>query len=387
MTLTGLMISLLLAVAAAIASALIARQRGLTFDVFEERLASAERRLREDQDRIRRSLEAAIREAARVSQQQNVELAGRLETRVERHLSAIRAESSAHLEKIRATVDEKLHATLEHRLGDSFRLVSERLEQLHRGLGEMQTLAHGVGDLKKVLTNVRARGTFGEIQLASLLEQVLAPDQYAANVATVPGRSERVEFAIKLPGRDDRIGTVFLPIDAKFPIEDYQRLQQAYEDSDVAAAEAARRALRTRLLEEARAIRDKYVSPPHTTDFAILFVPFEGLYAEILRIPGLNEALQVQARIVIVGPTTLFAVLSSLQMGFRTLAIEKRSSEVWNILAGVKTEFAKFGATLDAVSKKLEEAGHKIADATQRTRVMERKLRAVEALPEEIEGP
>ena len=307
---------------------------------------------------------------------------GRLQDRVATELAQVRADSEAKLEQIRVTVDEKLHSTLEKRLGDSFRLVSERLELVHKGLGEMQSLASGVGDLKRVLTNVRSRGTFGEVQLGALLEQVLTPSQYDKNVATVPGSSERVEFAVRLPGRDGEGSVVHLPIDAKFPQEDYLRLQDAYEAGDLVALEESRKALRTRIVAEAKTICSKYLSPPHTTDFALLFVPTEGLYAEALRLPGLVEELQQGCRVVLAGPTTLYAVLNSLQMGFQTLAIERRSSEVWKVLGAIKTEFGKFGDSLAAVKKKLQEASNKIEDSETRTRVMERRLRDVEELPE-----
>lgn len=280
-------------------------------------------------------------------------------------------------------LNEKLHATLEQRLGDSFRLVSERLEQVHKGLGEMQTLAAGVGDLKKVLTNVKTRGTWGEVQLEALLEQVMTTEQFEKNISTRPGSSERVEFAIRLPGREARgheAPPVWLPIDAKFPVEDYQRLVEAQERADVAAVEQAAKALESRLREEARKIRDKYVEPPHTTDFAILYLPTEGLYAEALRRPGLAEVLQRDFRVSIAGPTTLTALLNSLQMGFRTLAIEKRSSEVWAVLGAVKTEFGKFGEALESTRKKLEQATKSIESAGVRTRQIERKLKGVEAL-------
>lgn len=306
---------------------------------------------------------------------------GTLQDRVAAELALVRNDSAAKLEQIRATVDEKLHSTLEKRLGDSFRLVSERLEMVHKGLGEMQTLASGVGDLKRVLTNVRSRGTFGEVQLAALLEQVLTSGQYDKNVATVPGSSERVEFAVRLPGRDGDHSVVYLPIDAKFPQEDYLRLQEAYEAGDLAALEESRKALRTRIVAEARTICAKYLAPPHTTDFALLFVPTEGLYAEALRLPGLVEELQQSCRVVLAGPTTLYAVLNSLQMGFQTLAIERRSSEVWKVLGAVKTEFGRFGESLAAVKKKLLEASNKIEASETRTRVMERRLRDVEELP------
>ena len=299
---------------------------------------------------------------------------------VETRLTAIQADNSTKLEEMRKTVDEKLHATLEQRLGESFKLVSDRLEQVHRGLGEMQTLAAGVGDLKKVLTNVKTRGTWGEVQLAALLDQVLTAEQYAANVATRPGSNDRVEFAIRLPGRESG-EPVWLPIDAKFPSEDYQRLVDAQERADVAGVEAAGKALETRLKEEARTVREKYIQPPHTTDFAILYLPTEGLYAEALRRPGLAEALQRDQRVSLAGPTTLAAMLNSLQMGFRTLAIEQRSAEVWAVLGAVKTEFGKFGEALAHTKKKLDEASNSISKAEVRTRQLSRKLKEVEALP------
>jgi DNA recombination protein RmuC len=301
----------------------------------------------------------------------------RLKMTVEGRLTAMQADNANKLEEMRKTVDEKLHATLEQRLGESFKLVSERLEQVHRGLGEMQSLAAGVGDLKRVLTNVKTRGTWGEVQLAALLEQLLTAEQFAANVATKPNSGERVDFAIRLPGKDDG-AVVWLPIDAKFPIEDYQRLIDAVEP---AAIEEAAKAIETRLKNEAKSIRDKYVAPPHTTDFAVLYLPIEGLYAEALRRPGLAEALQRDYRITLAGPTTLAAMLNSLQMGFRTLAIEQRSAEVWAVLGAVKTEFGKFGEALAHTKKKLDEASNSISKAEVRTRQLSRKLKEVEALP------
>lgn len=305
----------------------------------------------------------------------------RLRAAVEGRLLAIQADNAGKLEEMRRTVDEKLHATLEQRLGESFRLVSERLEQVHRGLGEMQNLAAGVGDLKRVLSNVKTRGTWGEVQLASLLEQLLTADQFACGVATHPGSSERVDFAIRLPGRDDG-AVVWLPVDAKFPIEDYQRLIEAEERGDRTAAEESGRAIEARLRGEARSIREKYVAPPYTTDFAILYLPIEGLYAEALRRPGLAEGLQREWRVSLAGPTTLAAMLNSLQMGFRTLAIERRSAEVWAVLGAVKSEFGKFGEALAHTRKKLEEASSSIGKAETRTRVLSRKLKEVEALPQ-----
>lgn len=304
----------------------------------------------------------------------------RLKLSVEGRLVAIQNDNAQKLETIRQTVDEKLHATLEQRLGQSFKLVSDRLEQVHRGLGEMQTLAAGVGDLKRVLTNVKSRGTWGEVQLSALLEQLLTTDQFSANVATVPGSNERVDFAIRLPGRGDG-AVVWLPIDAKFPIEDYQRLLDAQDRADPAASEEAAKAIEQRLKNEARSIHEKYVSPPDTTDFALLYLPIEGLYAEALRRPGLAETLQREWRVSLSGPTTLAAMLNSLQMGFRTLAIEQRSAEVWAVLGAVKTEFGKFGEALAQTKKKLDEASNSISKAETRTRQLSRKLKSVEALP------
>ena len=297
-------------------------------------------------------------------------------------LKALQTDNAAQLEKMRATVDEKLQATLEARLSSSFKQIAERLEAVQRGLGEMQSLATGVGDLKRVLSNVKTRGTFGEVRLGALLEQLLTPEQYAANVATIPGSDERVEFAIRLPGAD-RDSQVWLPIDAKFPVEDYQRLLDAQEQADGEAANVAATALQRRVEGEARTIRDKYVAPPHTTDFALLFLPTEGLYAEVIRRPGLFEKLQRDHHVTVAGPTTLAAILNALQMGFRTLAIERRSSEVWQILGAVKTEFGKFGDVLDKVKKKLDEAGKHIDATGVRTRAIERRLRGVESLPGE----
>jgi DNA recombination protein RmuC len=302
---------------------------------------------------------------------------------METQLQAMQADNTKKLEQMRATVDEKLQSTLEKRLGESFRQVSERLEQVYKGLGEMRNLASGVGDLKKVLTNVKTRGTWGEIRLSHILEQILTPDQYDTNVATKKNSNERVEFAIKLPGQDsDHDKIVWLPIDAKFPQEDYQRLLDAQEDADKELAEKSIKNLETRIKAEARHIKEKYLDPPHTTDFGIMFLPIEGLYAEVLRRPGLCDTLQREFRIVVTGPTTLAALLNSLQMGFRTLAIEKRSSEVWELLGAVKTEFGKFGDVLAKTKKKLQEASNTIDQAEVRTRAIERKLRKVQEVPQ-----
>jgi len=303
----------------------------------------------------------------------------RLRQAVEGRLEQIRAENAEKLEQVRQTVDEKLQGVLEQRLGESFRLVSERLELVHRGLGEMQALASGVGDLKKVLANVKVRGTWGEVQLGRLLEQVLAPEQYAANVVTNEFNGARVEFAIRLPGHD--LGPVWLPIDAKFPLEDYQRLVDAHEAADPAGMEVASRQLEQRIRACARDICQKYLNPPQTTDFALMFLPTEGLYAEVVRRAGLVEAIQRECRVVVAGPITLWAILNSLQMGFRTLAIQQRSSEAWEVLGAVKTEFGKFGEVLAKVRKKLHAVTQEIDQTDRRTRAIQRRLREVEELP------
>jgi DNA recombination protein RmuC len=301
---------------------------------------------------------------------------------LEKQLAQLQTTNSAKLDEMRATVDEKLQTTLQTRLGESFKQVADRLEQVHKGLGEMQTLAQGVGDLKHLLTNVKTRGIFGEAQLAGLLEQVFVPDQYAAQVATRPGSKNVVDFAIKLPGKSSDGVPLWLPIDAKFPNEDYERLLDAQERADAVAAEAAAKGLEMRIRLEAKSISEKYVEPPYTTDFAILFLPTEGLYAEVLRRPGLMEALQREHRITLAGPTTLLAMLSSLQMGFRTLALEKRSSEVWQVLGAVKTEFGKFGDVLAKVKSQTETVLKTLDSAETRSRAMGRALKKVEALPD-----
>jgi DNA recombination protein RmuC len=300
---------------------------------------------------------------------------------METQLAQLQASNAGKLDEMRRTVDEKLQSTLETRLGESFRQVAERLEQVYKGLGEMQTLAQGVGDLKHLLSNVKTRGMFGEAQLAALLEQVFAPEQYAAQVATRPGQRHAVDFAVRLPGRSDDGAPVWLPIDAKFPNEDYERLLDAQQRADAVAVDAAARALEGRIRLEARSIAEKYVEPPHTTDFAILFLPTEGLYAEVLRRPGLVEALQREHRITLAGPTTLLAMLNALQMGFRTLALEKRSSEVWQVLGAVKSEFQKFGGVLADVRRQTQTVLNTLDKAQTRSNVLTRRLRDVEALP------
>lgn len=301
---------------------------------------------------------------------------------LEKQLTQLQATNAVKLDEMRATVDEKLQSTLQARLGESFKQVADRLEQVHKGLGEMQTLAQGVGDLKHLLTNVKTRGVFGEAQLASLLEQVFVADQYAAQVATRPGSKNVVDFAVKLPGKLESGEPLWLPIDAKFPNEDYERLLDAQERADVMGAEAAGKALEARIRIEAKSISDKYVEPPYTTDFAILFLPTEGLYAEVLRRPGLMTALQRDQRVTLAGPTTLLAMLSSLQMGFRTLALEKRSSEVWQVLGAVKNEFGKFGDVLAKVKSQTETVLKTLDSAETRSRAMGRALKKVEALPD-----
>ena len=301
---------------------------------------------------------------------------------LEKQLAQLQTTNAAKLDEMRATVDEKLQTTLQARLGESFKQVADRLEQVHKGLGEMQTLAAGVGDLKHLLTNVKTRGIFGEAQLAALLEQVFVPDQYAVQIATRPGSKNVVDFAIKLPGRSDSGVPLWLPIDAKFPNEDYERLLDAQGRADVAGAESAGKALEQRIRLEAKSMVEKYVEPPYTTDFAILFLPTEGLYAEVLRRPGLMEALQREHRITLAGPTTLLAIMSSFQMGFRTLALEKRSSEVWQVLGAVKTEFGKFGGMLDKARAQTETVLKTLTDGDIRKRAMDRTLRQIEALPD-----
>lgn len=301
---------------------------------------------------------------------------------IEDGLARMQQDNAAKLEQMRQTVDEKLHNTLEKRLAESFRQVSERLELVHKGLGEMQTLATGVGDLKRVLTNVKSRGTWGEVQLGTLLADVLHAGQYAQNVATRPGSTERVEYAVRFPGRSEDGAPCWLPIDAKFPLEDWQRLQDAIERADAEAVEAARRALDQFFKTQAKMIRDKYVESPHTTDFAILFVPTEGLFAEAVARPGLADTLQREYRVTLAGPTNLVAMLNSLQLGFRTLAIEKRSTEVWRVLGAVKTEFGRFGEILSRTKDRLDQVGRTLDEAGRKSTTIARKLRDVEALPE-----
>jgi DNA recombination protein RmuC len=345
-------------------------------ELLERAQEREERMLREEMARSRE-------EGANAAKTQREELTKSLESVrsiVDLRLKQLQEDNSKQIDKMRATVDEKLQGTLEKRLGESFKLVSDRLEQVHQGLGAMQQLASDVGGLQKVLTNVRARGGWGEVQLGALLEQVLTPEQFARNVKTREESNENVEFAIKLPGEEN--GTpVWLPIDAKFPTEDYHRLLGAQEKGDLVAIDEAMKSLETQLRKCAKDICQKYINPPKTTDFALMFLPTEGLYAEAIRRVGLAEQVQRDCRVVFAGPTTLVALLNSLQMGFRTLAIQKRSSEVWNLLAGVKTEFGKFGETLSAVKEKIDQASRKMEDVDVRSRAITRKLRDVEELP------
>lgn len=410
-----------LAAVALIAVLLARRPAGLS--EVRDSLAALERTQRESAERLAREIRGEVLEQARgnrgemadsigrfarqltaqtasVARIQNAQIDGfaqqlvRLAESSERHLGEIRstlearlrelqADNAGKLEQMRATVDEKLNATLEQRLGESFRMVSDRLEQVHRGLGEMQALASDVGDLKRVLSNVKTRGVWGEVQLSALLEQMLAPGQFAANVATVPGSAERVEYAIRLPGRD---AAVWLPVDAKFPREDWERLQLAHDRADAAAAEEAGRALESRIRLEARRIRDKYLAPPATTDFALMFLPTEGLYAEVVRRAGLVDELQREHRIVVAGPTTLCALLNSLQMGFRSLAVEQRTSEVWAVLGAVKAEFGKFGDVLARTRQQLQTVSNSLDTAEVRSRAIVRRLRDVEELPADEAG-
>jgi DNA recombination protein RmuC len=330
---------------------------------------------------VKNSFELQNQQLARLVSS-NEEKLENLRNAVESKLSSIQQDNNAKLEAMRETVEEKLQSTLERRLGESFKIVSDNLDKVQSAMLNMQTLAQGVGDLKKVMTNVTTRGAWGEVQLAAILEQFLSPQQYETNVAT-KGERERVEFAVKLPGRNDDGKTVWLPIDAKFPKEDYERLVSALEAGAIDEAEVAAKQLEIRIKTNARDIRDKYLNPPATTDFAIMFLPTEGLYAEVLRRRELADSIQRDHRVIIAGPTTLVALLNSLQMGFRTLAIEKRSSEVWETLAAVKSEFSKFGDTLESVKKKLSAASNEIDQVGTRTRVMARKLRNVESAREE----
>jgi DNA recombination protein RmuC len=344
-------------------------------------LAEARASRQELQQHFQQLQEALAQQLHRL-QQGHLHSGEQLRTTLNERLAAIQSDNADKLEAMRRTVDEKLHETLEQRLGESFKLVSDRLEQVHKGLGEMQTLAGSVGDLKRVMTNVKTRGTWGEVQLGAIIDNVLTPAQYAKNVKTVPGSDELVEFAIRLPGQggvDD--APVWLPIDAKYPVEHYQRLQDALDAGERAAMVAAGNAFETSIRAEAKKIAAKYLAPPHTTDFAVMYLPSESLFAEVLRRPGLVEALQNDSRVVVTGPANLAAMLSSLQMGFKTLAIEQRSSEVWAVLGQVKTEFAKFGEVVEATRKSIDAAARRFEQVDVRTRAIQRRLRGVQELP------
>lgn len=331
-------------------------------------LESLERRFYENV----RDLRSEQNTLARAARMESQAASDRLGEQLDKKLEKLTESTAANLEQIRLTVDEKLQSTLERRLGESFQQVSLRLEQVHRGLGEMQTLAGGVGDLKRILSNVKNRGIWGEMQLGVLLRDLLAPEQFAENVAVKQGSAERVEFALKLPGSKDE--TVWLPIDAKFPQEDFQRLLEAREQADTAAADIALKQLERRLKSEARDIQNKYLCPPQTTDFAIMYLPIEGLFAEAVNLPGLLDELQRTYRVCVAGPTTLAALLNSLQMGFKTLAIEKRTGEVWRTIAAVKQDFVTFSLLLDKTKKKLQEASGHIDAAARRSRVINKRL-------------
>ncbi len=389
MTITLLYLLIFLAMVSIFLLAVVMIHTKGRLDLLEKNLDRMERFFREDMATNREETGRSLRDfneslLNRVAEStaQNIQKLDKIDETVDLHLKTLQEDNNRKLEQIRATVDEKLHDTLERRLGESFKLVSERLEMVHKGLGEMQTLASGVGDLKKVLTNIKTRGTFGEIQLHSLLEQILSPDQYQSNVATKRDSATRVEFAIRLPGRGETENhPVWLPIDAKFPQEDYLRLLEAQEAGNANLVEEVSKQLERIIKDMAKNIRDKYLDPPYTTDFGIMFLPTEGLYAEILRRTGLFELLQREFKVVITGPTTLAALLNSLQMGFRTLVIEKRSSEVWTLLGVVKTEFSTFGAILDRTQKKLQEASHTIEKAATRSRAIEKKLKNIQEIP------
>lgn len=367
--------------------------------LFEKRLDTYELVLKDDFSRNRKELDSlftnfnllvekklsGVQDAVNTSARSNRdELKASIlsfEQKIEQRFFAIQKDNNEKLEKMRETVDEKLHKTLETRLGESFKLVSERLELVQKGLGEMQTLATGVGDLKKVLSNVKTKGVLGEYQLSALLEQLLTPAQYASNVRTKKGSLDQVEFAVKIPSKEDSSKIIWLPIDAKFPTEDYTRLMNAYEVGDLTEIETSIKSLRIKIISFAKDIYSKYIDPPYTTDFALMFLPFEGLFAEVLRIPGLFEEVQRLYKITITGPTTISAFLSSLQMGFKSLAVEKRTSEIWDLLGAVKTEFGKFGEVLEKTKQKLDQASKEIENAGTRSRAIERKLKNVESLP------
>ena len=376
MTITLLVILLLLNLAV-LAVVLVFRGGKEKDSGVREELAAGRQESASNSRALREEISSSLTGLARLNEEKLENMRRSMEERIK----SLQDDNSQKLEKMRQTVDEKLHETLEKRLGESFKQVSDRLEQVHRGLGEMQSLAVGVGDLKKVLSNVKSRGTLGEVQLGNILEQVFAPTQYVKDFAPRQESRDHVEYAIKYPGRDGE--PVYLPIDSKFPVEDYQRLMEAQDRGDAVMVEEAAKALEKRIMGEAKDIKDKYLNPPVTTDFGILFLPFEGLYAEVLRRPGLYETLHTEFKVAVCGPTTILAFLNSLQMGFRTITIQKRSQEVWQLLSVIKNEFSKFGDLLDKTQKKLQEAGETIEQVAKSTKKMDKKLSDVEALPGE----
>ncbi|MDQ0039958.1 DNA recombination protein RmuC [Variovorax boronicumulans] len=347
------------------------RTQNAQLDAFALQLAS-----------LQKSLADTLNTQLQGLSESNARRLAEVRTTMETQLAQLQQSNTAKLDEMRKTVDEKLQSTLEARLGESFKQVADRLEQVHKGLGEMQTLAVGVGSLQRVLTNVKTRGVFGEVQLEALLEQVLTPEQYAKQIETKPRSGQRVDFAIRFPGRGDDGAPVWLPIDAKFPRDDYERLIDAHERADAPAAELAAKALEARIRLEARSIAENYLAAPHTTDFAILFLPVESLYAEVLRRPGLMDAIQRQHRVTLAGPTTLLAMLNSLHMGFRTLALEQQASEVWKVLGAVKTEFERYGEWVARIKEQVAKASDTLDKADTRAKQMRLALRKVEALPE-----
>jgi DNA recombination protein RmuC len=383
--LTLILCLIIFVLAAAVFWSQILGKKESAADFLAPKLAELDKLIRDEFSRSRQEMNIAAKDT-RAELAQSLRLFAdsfeKIRTAVENKLREIQTDNNSKLEQMRATVDEKLHKTLETRLGESFKLVSERLELVQKGLGEMQSLAAGVGDLKKVLSNVKTKGVLGEYQLGAILEQILSPSQYAQNVKTKPDSREVVEFAVKIPSKADSAKIVWLPIDAKFPTEDYDRLISAYDSGDTAEIELHKKELEKKIKTFARDIAEKYIDPPQTTDFALLFLPFEGLYAEVLRIPNLFESLQRDYKIVITGPTTISAFLNSLQIGFRSLAVEKRTSEIWDLLGAVRTEFGKFGDVLQKTKAKLDAASSEIEKAGARSRAIERKLRDVQELPE-----
>ena len=358
------------------------RTQNQQIDAFGQQLALTQKTLSDSLTLTQKTLTDTLSTQLQGLSEANARRIAEVRQTLETQLNAMQQTNAAKLEEMRRTVDEKLQSTLEARLGESFKQVAERLEQVHHGLGQMQTLAQGVGDLQRVLTNVKTRGMFGEVQLEALLEQVLTPEQYGKQVETKPRSNQRVDFAIKFPGRSSDGSPVWLPIDAKFPREDYERLLDAQDRADAAGVDSAGRALEVRIREEAKSICEYYLCPPYTTDFAILFLPIESLYAEVLRRPGLMDKIQRDYRVTLAGPTTLLAMLNSLHMGFRTLALEQQASEVWKVLGAVKTEFDRYGEWVARIKEQVQKAADTVDKADTRTKMMRRALKNVEALPE-----